>query len=84
MEEKEVRDILGTDGTKGLTRQEAKRRLEEKGRNELAQSGGKRHILFRFLAQFQDFMILLLLGAAAVSAVLSWHRGDGEYFPYYQ
>lgn len=79
MEAKEVRQALGTDQARGLTRQEAKRRLEEMGRNELAQSGGKRNLLFRFLAQFQDFMILLLLGAAAVSVLLSWHRGDGEY-----
>ena len=79
MEEKEIAQALETDTAKGLGAQEAKRRLETEGRNQLAQQNKRSGLLFRFLAQFQDFMILLLLGAAAVSALLSWHRGEGEY-----
>lgn len=52
----------------GLTAETAQKRLEENGYNELA--GKKRKGLFvRFLEQFKDFMVLILIAAAVVSFI---------------
>lgn len=60
---------LKTDPARGLTSDEAKRRLEEFGRNLLA--GRPRvHPLRLFFKQFSDFMVLVLLGAGAISFFL--------------
>jgi P-type Ca2+ transporter type 2C len=53
----------------GLSPEEAARRLEEKGRNELTEKA-RRGPLSMLLGQFRDFMILVLLGAAIVSGVI--------------
>lgn len=58
--------------TDGLSSAEAKLRLEKFGSNELAEKE-KTAWWKRFLAQFQDFMVLVLLGATLISAFL------GEY-----
>ena len=71
METKEAARRLETDEKQGLTSQMAAERLAQKGRNELAETDGKKSLFWRFLAQFDDFMILLLLGAAVVSVVIS-------------
>lgn len=39
----------------------------------------KKSILSRFLAQFSDFMILVLLAAAAISFWVSYVSGDGDF-----
>lgn len=57
----------------GLTGWEAAERQEQYGRNEL-QSGTKKSTFRIFLEQFADFLVLILIGAATVSAVL----GDWE------
>ncbi|MDN5345103.1 MAG: P-type Ca2+ transporter type, partial [Clostridia bacterium] len=60
---------LGSNSQQGLAEREARRRLEETGPNQLK---GKPQVPpYRiFLAQFQDFMVLVLLAATAVSAFL--------------
>ncbi len=57
----------------GLNQAEAKRRLEKYGPNEL-QAGTKKSVLRIFLEQFADFLVIILILAAAVSAML----GDVE------
>ena len=74
----EVLDALKTDPRRGLAEGECRRRLENCGRNELHTAKGQ-GILLRFLGQFQDLMVLILLAAAAVSFAVSWVKGDGEY-----
>lgn len=59
----------------GLTAQEARRRLEENGRNKLADASGK-SMLRRFLEQLANPMILILLAAAAISGVLAAAEGE--------
>ena len=61
----------------GLTRDEVKKRLSKYGKNILEEKRRKPLIL-RFLAQFNDFMIILLLVAAAVSYFTSLLEGDGD------
>ncbi|MFO7189659.1 MAG: cation-translocating P-type ATPase [Pseudomonadota bacterium] len=71
----EVAQALCTDLCCGLSEQEAARRLAQYGRNELA---AERPVPAwkRFLAQFNDVLVLLLLAAAAVSAVLWFVERD--------
>ena len=57
----------------GLTVEAAKSRLERFGSNELV-SGKEKSVALVFLEQFRDFLVVILILAAAVSAVL----GDGE------
>ena len=57
----------------GLTGAEAARRLEQYGPNEL-QEGGRKSVLRIFLEQFADFLVIILILAAVVSAIL----GDVE------
>lgn len=78
METKEAARRLETDEKQGLTSQMAAERLAQKGRNELTETDGKKSLFWRFLAQFDDFMILLLLGAAVVSVVISRLSGEND------
>lgn len=78
METKEAARRLETDEKQGLTSQMAAERLAQKGRNELAETDSKKSLFWRFLAQFDDFMILLLLGAAVVSVVISRLSGEND------
>ncbi|MDA8345726.1 MAG: HAD-IC family P-type ATPase [Thermaerobacter sp.] len=65
----EVAAQLSSNAVQGLSEHEAKRRLAQYGPNELPKP--KRRSFFRvFLEQFRDFMVLVLLGATAVSLVL--------------
>lgn len=65
----EVCRELGVDPQKGLSSEEAKERLEQYGPNELAERK-RRTILQMFLSQFTDFLIIILLAAAAISIVV--------------
>ena len=65
----EVARLLKTDCESGLTSGEARRRLQRYGPNKLAEKPPKPKWLI-FLQQFQDFMVMVLLVATAVSALL--------------
>jgi Ca2+-transporting ATPase len=62
-------DELGTDAQRGLSSAGARSRLERDGRNELA---AERPVPAwkKFVAQFKDILVVLLLVASAVSAAL--------------
>jgi len=62
----------------GLSEKKAKERLQTYGSNELT-AQKKESILHRFFKQFDDFMILVLLGAALVSFLLSLIEGHADY-----
>ena len=63
----EVLKELSTDISVGLSEKEAERRIEEYGTNEL-EVQAKKSMLAKFIAQFADFLIIILLIAAGVSA----------------
>jgi Ca2+-transporting ATPase len=65
-----VAQELQVDLAKGLSAAEAKQRLEKYGRNQLA-AKKKETGWQAFLRQYQDFMQILLLGAAVVSLVVT-------------
>jgi Ca2+-transporting ATPase len=58
-----------TDAAKGLSSEEAARRLELYGPNQLAAKKGK-SLFMRVLEQFQDFLIYILIAAAVISILL--------------
>ncbi len=60
---------------KGLTAPKAAARLEQVGLNQLAQKK-KKSLFVRFLQQFQDVMILILIAAAIVSFVVALNGHD--------
>ncbi|MGO4937603.1 cation-translocating P-type ATPase [Fundicoccus sp. Sow4_H7] len=72
----EVVSHLETDVTTGLSDAEVQRRLEKYGHNELI-TEEKTTLLQKFIAQFKDFMIIVLLVAAAISAVIGIMEGEG-------
>lgn len=59
----------------GLTNEEAQSRLAKYGANKLTERKKKSNILL-FLAQFNDFMIILLIVASIFSAVVSYIRHE--------
>ena len=76
----EVAATLGTDARRGLSHDEARARLERYGRNALA-ARNPIPLWRRFLAQFQDALVILLLIATAISAGLWAFEGDSS-LPY--
>ncbi|MCL5046421.1 MAG: HAD-IC family P-type ATPase, partial [Actinobacteria bacterium] len=69
LEAAEVLDRLETNETNGLKTHDAEARLSRHGHNQLA--GFKKFSLIKLFAeQFQDFMVLVLLGATAISYFL--------------
>ena len=68
--------ILNTDLQNGLTSEEVTKRIEENGYNELIQKK-KKTFLEKFLAQFKDFMIIVLIFAALVSGIVGVLEHEG-------
>ncbi|WP_277630879.1 calcium-translocating P-type ATPase, PMCA-type [Atopococcus tabaci] len=66
LEEKDIMDKLGT-SREGLSSDEVQRRLEQYGHNQL-QEEEQKGLIAKFFDQFKDFMIIVLLVAALVSA----------------
>lgn len=65
---------------KGLTQTEVNKRLESYGPNKLNE-GKKRSLFLRFMDQLNDFMVFILLGAAAISIALAiYNREMSEIF----
>lgn len=65
----EIAEILDTDLVAGLTAEQAAARLARDGPNVLPDPEGRSWV-HRFLAQFKDVMILVLLGAAGIAALI--------------
>ncbi len=59
----------------GLSSAEAEKRIAEFGKNALAE-GKKKSLIVKFLEQFKDIMIIVLLVAAVVSAVIALVEGE--------
>ncbi len=74
-----LRDVGGAPD--GLQAEEAARRLAQNGKNKLAEAKGK-SLLARLLEQIADPMIIILLVAAAISAVTSYlsHESFADVF----
>jgi len=69
--QKDVNEVIEELGTslKGISSEEAQKRLLEYGPNELTEKE-KRTVFMMFLDQFRDFMILILIAAAIISGII--------------
>lgn len=72
----EIEKELNTNIELGLKLEEVKNRQEEDGFNELKEGKRKSNIV-KFLEQFKDFMIIVLIIAAIVSGVINKINGEG-------
>jgi Ca2+-transporting ATPase len=77
---KEVLIRLGSDARNGLSEEEARARLEKYGKNELTAEEPV-PAWRKFLAQFQDVLVILLLIATLISAALWLYERDSA-LPY--
>lgn len=73
MNKEDLLTSLGTDPNLGLSDDEVKKRISEYGTNELKEEA-KKSFLSKLLAQFADFLILILIGAAVISFIV----GEGK------
>ena len=74
----EVQTKLGTNIQTGLTKEEIIKRTQKYGENKLEEQK-KDSLVVRFLKQFNDFMIIILLIAAVVSALVSKMEGNNDF-----
>ena len=72
----EVEKDLNTNLEKGLTTEEVKKRQEQYGYNQL-KAKKKKPMIQRFLDQFKDFSIIVLIIAAIVSGAVGVAEGEG-------
>ena len=72
----EVLKHFSVDAQNGLSAEQVKKNQEKYGLNELKQAK-KKGIFIRFLEQFKDFMIIVLIIAAIVSGVIGYMKGEG-------
>ena len=67
---KEVLKQLNSDEKKGLSSIDAKKRLDEYGPNTLVEKK-KKTLFIRFLSQFKDFLVIILLIASIISVAIN-------------
>lgn len=72
----EITEQFETNVQSGLTNEQAQSRLEHYGHNEIVEEES-RTLWQKFIDQFKDFMIVVLLIAAALSAVVGIMEGEG-------
>ena len=75
---RETCERLKTNSVNELKKDEAEERIKKYGENKLTEKK-KESILVKFLKQFNDFMIIILIIAAAISAVMSYVEGSNDY-----
>ncbi len=73
---KEVEEELKTDLDNGLSKEQVEKKRMKYGFNEL-QTGKRKSLLQKFLEQFKDFMIIVLIIAAIVSGAVGIAEGEG-------
>ncbi len=74
----EVSKKLKTNINIGLSEEEAQKRFERYGPNNLKEKK-KESIFVKFIKQFNDFMIITLIIAAIISAIVSKLNGEADY-----
>lgn len=76
---KDIEERLKTNYQRGLSQNEAKKRLEEHGENKLSAGKPKSNIVIRFFRQLNDFMVIILISAAFVSFAVSYMQGEKDF-----
>lgn len=75
---KEVEKMLKTNIQIGLDSKEATNRIKKNGENVIKDNNKKSNIA-KFLAQFNDFMVIILLIAGVISFLTSFLQGDKDF-----
>ena len=75
LKDSEVLEKINTDFRKGLSETEVDERIKKYGLNKLKEEK-KKGIIYKFLMQFKDIMIIILLIAAVLSAVVSYMNNE--------
>ena len=75
----EAVQTLNSDSSRGLRSEQVQERLASVGENKLKEKKKKTNVQ-RFLAQFKDVMILILLGAALISFIIACVEGESKEF----
>lgn len=78
MSKEKTAQTLKTDIKNGLSNSDAAGRLQSDGKNILKEQK-RPSLVQRFFAQFNDFMIIILLAAALVSLIISRLNGDNDF-----
>lgn len=78
LRKEEVLKELKTDFRHGLDQEEAKERQKKYGKNKLRDKP-KESIFIKFIKQFNDFMIIILIIASIISALVSSLQGENDY-----
>ena len=74
----EILKSLGTNEKNGLQYEQVKKRQDEYGKNKLKEKK-KESLFIKFLKQFNDFMIIILIIASIISAIVSKMQGENDY-----
>ncbi len=75
-ETNEIAQELKTDIKQGLNNEQVEEKRQKFGYNEL-KAKKKKSILVKFLEQFKDFMIIVLIIAAIISGIVGYIEGEG-------
>ncbi len=75
-ETSEVEQELKTNVQEGLTKEKLEEKRKEYGFNEL-KAKKKKSLFVKFLEQFKDFMIIVLIIAAIISGIVGYMEGEG-------
>ncbi len=78
MDLKEAVKALGTSINNGLDSAEAEKRLKKYGANSMPKEK-RLPIVIRFLGQFKDFMVLVLIAAAVISGLVEIYSGGRNF-----
>ena len=78
LKEEDVLHKLNTNEKNGLKEEDVKKLQKEEGKNKL-QDSKKESIFIKFIKQFNDFMIIILITASIISAIVSKIQGENDY-----
>ena len=78
LKKEDVLHKLNTNEKNGLKEEDVKKLQKEEGKNKL-QDSKKESIFIKFIKQFNDFMIIILIIASIISAIVSKIQGENDY-----
>ena len=78
LKKEETIEKLNTNEKQGLTEEQVRKKQEKEGKNKL-EDKKKESILIKFIKQFNDFMIIILIIASIISAIVSKMQGENDY-----